>query len=128
MTLSSILVVEDSEPDQFLFKCVIENHDPDIEILQAYDGQQALDILNKNGKSPDVILLDVNMPRMDGFEFLEKYEQTFDENKAGIVVLLTSSNQTKDKEKAVTFKSVKKYIEKPLNDEHLMHILEIVGG
>jgi len=114
MKLLCVMVIDDSDADQFMSEIILKEYNPDIEILQAYDGVEALEMLKSAEKLPDLILLDINMPRMNGFEFLEEY--CSEKNKiphAPVVVMLTSSAQGEDKEKAKTHKCVKHYLEKP---------------
>jgi len=67
------------------------------------------------------------MPRMDGFEFLERYSKLPAENKNELIILmLTSSGQDRDKERAAHFDIVKDYIIKPFSPEHLQKILEMI--
>lgn len=113
MNMKSVMIIDDSEGDQFLAKDIIEEFDSSIEILQAYDGQEALEILRDLPKQPNIIFLDINMPRMDGHEFLEEYETW--ENPTVVVVMLTSSDQEQDKEKSMAHKCVKNYFTKPLD-------------
>ena len=129
MTLNRVLVVDDSEGDQFLAKITIESFDPNAEILQAYDGQEALDLLHdlEPDAYPHVIFLDINMPRMNGHEFLAAYEQDFgSKGVPSVVVMLTSSAQEKDRKATSMYSCVKKYIEKPLDDVVLSDIGSIV--
>jgi len=126
MKVSSVMIVDDSEGDQLLTKIVIEEFDPSIEVLQAYDGKEALDILVTLSAPPDIIFLDINMPGMNGHEFLEEYnklnQSTLKKStlkkstlKSSTVVLtLSSSNQEEDKRKSLQYSFVKKYIEKPV--------------
>ena len=120
--MNSVMIVDDSESDQFLLKIIIEKLDPDIRILQAYDGQEALEILADLPKQPDVIFLDINMPRMNGHEFLDKYA-TWEEQVA-IVIMLTSSDQERDKEKSMSYICVKKYFTKPLDTPALAAVIQ----
>ena len=75
MKLNTILVVDDDENDQFICEYTIRKFDPAIAILKAQDGTEALAILKT--ETPDAIILDINMPIMNGFEFLEHYATTF---------------------------------------------------
>ena len=70
MKLSKILMVEDSEADQFYNKAIVETFDSSIKILQAYDGQEALDMLAGCDSQPDLIFLDINLPDISGLSFL----------------------------------------------------------
>lgn len=112
MHLKKILVVDDSEADQFLVSLAINEYDPAIEILTASDGQQALNLLNEPAEPPQLILLDINMPVMNGFEFLEHYDKRHD--KHTVVVMLTSSDQESDKQLSASYESVKQYLIKPI--------------
>ncbi|MEP4892442.1 MAG: response regulator [Aliiglaciecola sp.] len=119
----SILIVEDSEVGQYIAKYVIKKYDPGLDILQAYDGQEALELLSEIPKQPIIILLDINMPRMNGHEFLQQYE-TSELNKTN-VIMLTSSCLDKDKDRCLWHKCVKKYLTKPLATSDLETILTI---
>lgn len=120
--MNTVMIVDDSESDQFLSKVIIEKVNPDIRVLQAYDGQEALEILADLPKQPDVIFLDINMPRMNGHEFLAKYDAC--EEQTVVVVMLTSSDQERDKEKSMSYKCVKKYFTKPLDTPALAAFIQ----
>ena len=118
MAMSNFLVIEDSEADQFLFRDVVEEYVPGILILEARDGQEAVEMLDKMAELPQVIFLDINMPRMNGFEFLNVYDEKLYQNSVA-VVMLTSSDQQKDIDKSRKYKSVKHYMEKPISTDFL---------
>lgn len=113
MKPETVMVIDDSEPDQFLVAMVLRKYHADISVIQAYNGQEALDKLSSCGQQPDVALLDVNMPRMDGFEFLEEYAKLPGQHMN--VVVLSSSNNSKDIERALSYEFVKKYSIKPFS-------------
>ena len=79
--LNCILLVDDDEPTNFLNQMVIEELDIAEQIRVAQNGQEALTYLKKTGIGdenfplPDLILLDINMPAMNGWEFLERYRK-----------------------------------------------------
>ena len=122
MNIRKILVVDDNEGDQFLTKIEIEKHNPDIEIVQAYDGVEALEKLDNTDENPDLILLDINMPRMNGLEFLEKYNER--EKQCKTIVMLTSS-QEQDKEAAFKYEFVKDYLVKLLDQDNIKRINDL---
>lgn len=115
--MRSIMIIDDSEADQFFAKLEIEKFDPAINIVQAYDGLEALETLKKAEVQPDVIFLDINMPRMTGHEFLEAYEKQ--SRKTSVVIMLSSSNLDIDKDRALRHACVREYIEKPLDSQCL---------
>ena len=118
MKIKSILVVDDSEAEQFLTTLAIKRFDENITVMEAYDGAEALEILATSSTQPDLILLDVNMPGMSGIEFLEHYNSQ--QNQSHVIVMLTSSDQTRDKAQCEKYPFVRKYITKPLTDQHLI--------
>lgn len=124
--MRSVMVIDDSEADQFFAKLEIEKFDPSINILQAYDGLQALDTLKTIEAQPDIIFLDINMPRMSGHEFLEKYVKNFKDK--SIVIMLSSSTLDIDKDQAFVYDCVRDYIEKPLDSTFLSRVRTIVNG
>lgn len=126
MNLSCVMIVDDSEPDQFICKAIIENENPVTTVLQAYDGQEALELLDSVDQQPEVIFLDINMPRMNGHEFLEAYNKR-EGNGAAVVIMLTSSEQKEDKEKSMAYKCVKSYIAKPLDATDINEAAKIIA-
>lgn len=95
-----ILLVEDNEGDIFLVTEALEEGKIVNKISVARDGKEALDFLNKTGKFeneelPDLILLDVNLPKKNGHEVLE-YIKEQDSLKQIPVIMLTTSSSEKD--------------------------------
>lgn len=125
MNLSCVMVVDDSEPDQFISKLTIEQHDSNITILQAYDGQEALEVLETTEQQPQLIFLDINMPRMNGHEFLAAYEKA-PNNEAAVIIMLTSSDQKKDVDGSAAYRSVKAHFAKPLDLESVARANEVL--
>jgi CheY-like chemotaxis protein len=125
--LTNVMVVDDSAADQFLSEIELKNEFPDINILKAIDGQQALDILSSSQTHPQVIFLDINMPGMDGHEFLEEYNKLYDEQ-ASIVIMLTTSDQQVDKDRSSAFACVKKYFRKPLDSSVIAEVSSLIAA
>lgn len=121
MSLLRVMIVDDNEGDQFLCQYVINQHESDIDIIEAYDGQNALELL-ENIEPPNVIFLDINMPRMDGFEFLEQYEKKYPTT-ASKIILLTSSVIEREMLKGRSFAVIDDYIEKPLSAENVVSVI-----
>jgi CheY-like chemotaxis protein len=100
MTPIHILLVEDNEGDILLTTEALEEGRIANTLSVVRDGQQAIDFLNKKGKypnaqSPDLVLLDVNLPRKNGHEVLQHIKGS-DELKQIPVIMLTTSSSEKD--------------------------------
>ncbi len=121
-----ILLVDDSLSTNIYHKKIIEKAEITNHIIITSDGLEALNYLNDEKAQnirPDIIFLDINMPKMDGFEFLEEYAKLPElMRKDIIIVLLTTSNWSKDRVKATETKLVYDYIEKPLDKEDLIRV------
>lgn len=123
MAKIEILIVDDSPAFNHLTKITIQKSDADCHIVDMSNGQRALQYLEESNACPDVILLDINMPVMDGFDFLEEFIRLGKCNDKTEIYMLTSSSQDVDKVKAKSFNIVKDYFEKPLTGENLEKIL-----
>lgn len=94
-----ILVVDDDPGDVLMIEEALEDSDVDKVIDVVNDGQEAMEFLRREGRHteahrPDVILLDLNMPRMDGRQVLGEVKQDEDLRTIPIVVLTTSNADT----------------------------------
>lgn len=88
-----ILLVEDSPDHAFLIKRAILSAFHDLEFQWTKDGEEAVNLIVRNGLRPDLILLDIKMPRMNGFEVLEILKSNDETECIPIVVLSTSANK-----------------------------------
>jgi len=127
--IDCVLLVDDSLSTNFYHKKIIEVSGKINEIYQVENGLEALDFILKKGKfkntssKPNIIFLDINMPVMNGFEFLEEYAKIDEKSKENImIVVVTTSNRIKDKERVSKTNLVSDIIEKPLTKENLKKI------
>jgi len=128
--LKRILLIDDSAADNFIHSRRIRKAEVTEEIIVKNNGREALDYLNtvledETFPAPELIFLDINMPVMNGWEFLEEYENLLENKKARIVLaMLTTSNSPKDRARAKKFSFLSDFMEKPLTKEVLMGIIE----
>ena len=124
--LNKILLVDDNEADNYLHKLIISEAQVAETVVDQPDGKAAIEYLQgEAGKlPPDLIFLDINMPRMNGWEFLEAYNQLPDEaQKAVVIVMLTTSVFSKDRERAEHLPNFSGFLNKPLTEEDLLRVL-----
>jgi len=124
----SILLVEDNPDDVEITRRALEKGRVRNELIVARDGQEALDILfaAKNGEArcPGLILLDLNLPKVDGREVLEKIK-TDPKLKRIPVVILTVSNQDKDVARCYDA-GVNTYITKPIQFDDFLRAVATI--
>ncbi len=126
--VNSILLIDDDKATNFLHRMVIEDLGLCDSIVEAGDGLEAIDYLTAQTLSgypkPDLIFLDINMPRMDGWEFLSAYRDLPEECQGGAVIaMLTTSLNPDDRERAKQFDCVRCFENKPLDEGKLQRLL-----
>jgi CheY-like chemotaxis protein len=123
MPLRKILLVDDDAAFHFLQKLVLNENNINCQIDSVYDGYEALRYMEDCNGSPDLILLDLNMPRWNGLDFLESCLKCGHLPDYVKIFILTSSLLPEDKERAMAYNFVTGYLEKPLNKESIKEIL-----
>ena len=118
--LKTVLLVDDDETTNFLNKFFLRQLDSNLEVNVAQNGKEAIDflILNADDITPCLIVLDTNMPVMNGWEFLTAYDKKIDEKikKKIVVVMLTAVDTDVVVEKAMKDPNVSDTSQKPLSD------------
>lgn len=123
----SILIVDDYPLNLMVAKMLIKQHGGFDRVETCLEATRALDILRSNAEDveslPDIILLDLNMPLMDGWQFLNEFETFKNTLKKNIVIfILSSSIAVTDQERAKLSPSVEGYLVKPLTPDMLIDI------
>jgi len=124
--LNCILLVDDDPDDNMYHRIIIEEMNIVNRIDVALNGLEALAYLKKEEQlPPDIIFLDLNMPKMNGWEFLEQYKHLSKEQKAKVVlVILTTSANPDHIKKAQEIEEVTGFETKPLSKQILNDILQ----
>lgn len=117
-----ILLIEDDAIEVMKFKRVLSNLRLNHSIVEANNGEEALKILNIKDQMPNIILLDLNMPKIDGIEFLSNLKKN-DKLRHIPAVVLTTSNNIKDLKKCYEI-GIAGYILKPLKYEDYITKIE----
>lgn len=127
--IRSILLVDDDETTNFLNQALIKRAQLTDQVLVATNGLEALRILHDtctptSTHCPALILLDVNMPVMNGIEFLEAYQQTsLAQQQASVIVLLTTTVLTRDLERVQQL-PIASVLDKPLTSDKLRLLVD----
>ena len=117
MKLRRILVVDDNDDDLFFAQIILTSAGVAADVTLKETGPIALDYLaSPQGQEVDIVLLDINMPEMSGFEFLDLYHPLYDQGLARApVVMHSSSSAPADKSRATTYGCVRGYLVKPIS-------------
>jgi len=123
-----ICIVDDDEIYQYTITKTIETYKLSRSILVFSDGEEALDFMIENVGNkkdlPDVIFLDINMPIMDGFQFMEEYVKLAPKvGKKITIYMVSSSVDPADIERAKKISEISDYIIKPINSNQLKKII-----
>ena len=117
-----ILVIDDNPTDRYIAKRMAEKHHFAEEIILHESAQDALEYIQSLEDTPhllpQLIFLDINMPGMNGYEFLEEYTKLSDTIKTNcIIMMITTSIHPDDLKRAENNPSVIRFLNKPLDKE-----------
>ena len=125
--LSSVLLVDDDSTNNFLNELLLKSLNVTDNILIAEDGHQALELLERtpDPAEPALILLDVNMPGLNGIQFLEAYRHLPQaQRNATVIVMLTTTMDARDLSRLEEL-NIAGLVSKPLTQEKIDQILQL---
>ena len=127
--MSKFVLIDDDTTMNLVHATTIKHHHPGSEVLEFKSSQQGLahfkQLLADNEDFPDFLFLDINMPEINGFEFLQAFQEFPEEKTKGIkIFMITSSLDLRDREKAFSFDAVYGFVCKPITIKTLKEILE----
>lgn len=123
------MLIDDNKDDNFFHERVIKKNNSADVVVTKQSGMAALEYLknkeNNESPHPDMIFLDINMPGLNGWEFLAEYDKLDKELQSKIViVMLTTSENPDDKEKALALNVLADFRIKPISKNMLNEIIE----
>lgn len=125
--MKSVLLIDDDSVCNFLSIKTLERMGIVNDIHIALNGKQALDLFKDyyqgSRKLPDIILLDLNMPVMDGFGFLEGFKNLNLPDQDQVKIVIVSSSQSPKDMLRARVLGVTRYISKPIKEDHLRMVL-----
>lgn len=133
MSKPIVVVVDDDEDELYLARRTIRNAGIDAKIVEYVGGDDFYSVVSNESRRnadlgetppPIIVLLDINMPGMSGFEVLEKLKGDLGNgDRVVVVVMFTSSSQAEDRASAFEYSFVKDYVVKPLTEEKIQELV-----
>ncbi len=127
--IKNILLIDDDFATNYIHQKLITKVNNEVKIQIAHSGLEALNIINKNTEGnnwePDLIFLDINMPTMNGWEFLDNYDKlNYEWITECILFMVSSSSNPEDIAMSKTHSRVNGMVNKPLRKEVVLAIFE----
>jgi CheY-like chemotaxis protein len=113
--MKTVLLVDDDPIFHFLNSKMISVANISCDVKSVHDGRQAIQLLQE-GYLPQFIFLDLDMPHMNGFQFIEAFNKLTMAGKENITIVVLTSSETIEEQNRVSSLGVKHYVSKPLTE------------
>lgn len=128
---TNVIIIDDSREDCYLINKRLQSTGSTVNVVSFFSAQEAYNYITNSSSDlsqlsvKNIIILDIYMPLMDGFEFLEEFEKLpTNLQDQYTICALTSSISKSNMEKITSYKSVKTFLEKPIKTESLLQLIE----
>ena len=126
--LNSILLIDDDKATNFMHTYLIKKTLVVDTVVSKLNGEEAIAYLTtkKDGEypQPELIFLDINMPVMNGWEFIEEYKKSNFSKKSVLIIMLTTSLNPIERKRAEKIEIISGFVTKPLTAEYLQDIVK----
>ena len=125
-----ICLIDDEEIVQFIVKTIVKKLNINVNLSSYFSGTEALNsfkqLLGSVDELPDIILLDINMPVMNGWQFLEEFIKLQSQiNKKIVIYIFSSSTSIEDMNKSKSYVEISGYLSKPISTDTLKNIIQL---
>ncbi len=129
----TICIIDDEIIVHFIINTIISKFDNKITVLAYNNGEEAIisfkKMLPAEEHIPDIVLLDINMPVMDGWQFLDEFIKIKSQiNKKIAIYILSSSSAPEDINKSKSYSAISGYLSKPLESDTLRNLIRLELG
>lgn len=126
--IALVSIIDDDQFFQYNTKLILEESGFIDNILQFPDGEEAINYFlshkNETDKIPDLVFLDLNMPYLDGWQFLDEFTANTFKKPLITIYICTSSNSRFDQERFATYENLQGYLLKPISKNEVITVLE----
>jgi CheY-like chemotaxis protein len=125
--IACTLLVDDDDTTNFINQMLLKDLGITHEILITHNGKEAMDLIQQrqlsNQDLPDLIILDINMPVMNGFEFLEAFEKIKRKGNPSVIIVMLSTSMNPEDVSDAEGTAIKEFLNKPLTEHSLKEVV-----
>ena len=126
--IALVSIIDDDKFFQFNTRLIIEETGRVNQVIQFKDGEEAINYFlenkNEEAKIPDLVFLDLNMPYLDGWQFLDEFTANTFNKEVITIYICSSSNRQIDHDRFAKYSTLKGYLLKPISKSEVTKVLE----